>query len=264
MERLGKETLVAASSPMSSSAVEDVREKKSMHRRVRELVWDSLDRSPEERRFISKIDFYILTWAGLAYFSKNLNQNNVEPRPANAYVSGMKEELNVVGNEYQTFTTMWTISRLSSYAPEVIEARLLIPTKADVPTQVRISIWCPSWELLWVLVTFATAAVHTSHHLYAFRFFLEIASQEEEQLALDRMKRAGKQLDEPFTLAGLRRILGKWHFWVYTAYYTFFICSENIGTYMNLWLKSLNRYTIPQINNFPTATNAITIVTTLT
>lgn len=28
---------------------------------------------------------------------------------ANAYVSGMKEELNVVGNEYQTFTTMWTM-----------------------------------------------------------------------------------------------------------------------------------------------------------
>jgi ACS family pantothenate transporter-like MFS transporter len=28
---------------------------------------------------------------------------------ANAYVSGMKEEINVVGNEYQTFTTMWTM-----------------------------------------------------------------------------------------------------------------------------------------------------------
>lgn len=24
--------------------------------------------------------------------------------------------------------------------------------------------------------------------------------------------------------------------------YRFFICSENIGSYMNLWLKSLNRY----------------------
>lgn len=85
----------------------------------------------------------------------------------------------------------------------------------------------------------------------------------EKQLALDRMKPAGKQLDEPFTFVGLRRILGKWHFWVYTAYYTyvsanylrhisrrfltvlrFFICSENIGTYMNLWLKSLNRCVI--------------------
>lgn len=34
------------------------------------------------------------------------------------------------------------------------------------------------------------------------------------------MRKAGKQLDEPFTMKGLKRILGKWHFWVYTAYYT--------------------------------------------
>lgn len=79
-------------------------------------MWDSLDRSPEERRLIAKIDFFILTWAGFTYFSKNLNTNNIcqyrDPKtvgtfgtdnsPANAYVSGMKEELNVVGNEYQT------------------------------------------------------------------------------------------------------------------------------------------------------------------
>jgi ACS family pantothenate transporter-like MFS transporter len=32
---------------------------------------------------------------------------------------------------------------------------------------------------------------------------------------------------------------------------------------MNLWLKSLKHYSAPQINNYPTVTNAITIVTTL-
>ncbi len=42
------------------------------------------------------------TWAGFTYFSKNLNSNNL----SNAYVSGMKEDLNVVDNEYQAFTTM--------------------------------------------------------------------------------------------------------------------------------------------------------------
>ncbi|KAK7972297.1 major facilitator superfamily transporter [Apiospora saccharicola] len=345
MEPVSKEVPVFASNPVTVGLAEEPQEKKSARRRFRELAWDSLDRSPEERRLISKIDFYILTWAGLAYFSKNLNQNNV----ANAYVSGMKEELNVVGNEYQTFTTMWTIGYVISQIPSQI-----------ICTRVRISVWCPTWELLWVLVTFATAAVHTSHHLYACRFFVGLAegtfypavhtvlggwytkygvrielgkraciffasafigsmfsgylqaalytgmngvgglsgwrwlfifdgiitlpmafwayyalpdlpsntrvrwlTPEEKQLAMNRMKRTGKQLDEPFTLAGLRRILGRWHFWVYTTYYTFFICSENIGTYMNLWLKSLDRFTVPQINNYPTVTNAITIVTTL-
>jgi MFS transporter, ACS family, pantothenate transporter len=43
---------------------------------------------------------------------------------------------------------------------------------------------------------------------------------EEKQLALDRMKRAGRSLEEHFTLVVLEWILGKWHFWVYTAYYT--------------------------------------------
>ncbi|KAH9904411.1 putative pantothenate transporter [Xylariomycetidae sp. FL2044] len=304
--------------------------------RFRKVVWDSLDRSPQERRFISKIDFFILTWAGLSYFSKNLNQSNV----SNAYVSGMKEELNVVGNQYQTFTTMWTMSVACC------------PVSSDL----RLSLWCPSWELFWVVVTFATAAVKTPQQIYACRFLVglgegtfypavhtvlggwytkqELAkraciffasafvgsmfsgylqaglytgmngahgisgwrwlfifdgiitlpmalwgyyalpdlpsntrvkwlSDDEKKLALTRMEKAGKKLEEPVTISGLKRVLRQWHFWVYTAYYTFFICSENIGSYMNLWLKSLNRYTVPQINTYSTPINAITIVTTL-
>lgn len=52
-------------------------EKKSLRQKIRSVVWDSLDRSPEERKFIAKIDFFILTWAGFTYFSKNLNTNNI-------------------------------------------------------------------------------------------------------------------------------------------------------------------------------------------
>jgi ACS family pantothenate transporter-like MFS transporter len=85
----------------------------------------------------------------------------------------------------------------------------------------------------------------------------------EKSLAVNRMQRIGRALEEPFTLFGLGRVLSKWHVWVYTAYYTFFICSENIGSYMNLWLKSLDRYTVAEINVYPTVMPAITIVTTL-
>ncbi|CAG8976133.1 hypothetical protein HYALB_00002414 [Hymenoscyphus albidus] len=86
---------------------------------------------------------------------------------------------------------------------------------------------------------------------------------EEVSLAQQRMVDAGKGKDEPVTFNGLKRVLGKWHFWVYTTYYTFFICSENIGLYMNLWLKSLHRYSVPQINTYPTVIKAVTILTTL-
>lgn len=37
---------------------------------------------------------------------------------------------------------------------------------------VRPSLWCPSWELFWVIVTFATASVKTTHQLYACRFLV--------------------------------------------------------------------------------------------
>lgn len=71
------EKLVAVDLSASSSDGEIVRAKKSIRQRIKRIVWDSLERSPEERRFIAKIDFFILTWASLTYFSKNLNTNNV-------------------------------------------------------------------------------------------------------------------------------------------------------------------------------------------
>ncbi|KAH8807541.1 putative pantothenate transporter [Xylogone sp. PMI_703] len=333
-------TTVQIVSPKSGSDT-PISQKPPRWHRIREIIWDSLDRSPEERRLIFKLDIFILTWAGFTYFSKNLNSNNL----SNAYVSGMKEDLNVVGNEYQTFTTMWTIGYVISQIPSQM-----------ICTRIRPSLWCPTWELIWVIVTFATAAVKTPHHLYICRFFVGLAEgtfypavhtvlggwytkrelakrasiffasafvgsmfsgylqaalyegmngvgglagwrwlfifdgvitfpmavwgyyalpdlpsntrvhwlrSEEKELARKRLVNEGKGEDVPMTLSGIARVLKKWHFWVYTAYYTFFICSENVGSYMNLWLKSLNRYTIPQINTYPTVINAVTIVTTL-
>ncbi|TAQ89282.1 hypothetical protein B7494_g2423 [Chlorociboria aeruginascens] len=334
-------TSLEVTSPSQSNASLSSALVKERTRRIKEIFWDSLDRTSEERRLIFKLDIFILTWAGFTYFSKNLNSNNV----SNAYVSGMKGDLNVVGNEYQTFTTMWTIGYVISQIPSQL-----------ICTRVRPSIWCPTWELLWVVVTFATSAVKTPHQMYACRFLVGLAEgtfypavhtvlggwytkrelakrasiffasafigsmfsgylqaalytgmngtgglagwrwlfifdgvitfpmalwgrfaqayyalpdlpsntrvhwlkPEEIKLARQRMIDAGKGEDIPVTWFGIKRVLGKWHFWVYTAYYT-----ENIGSYMNLWLTSLKRYSVPEINNYPTATNAITIVTTL-
>ena len=93
--------------PTTVLGLDEVRDEKlqPLSKRIKNIVWDTLEYTPQERRLITKLDFFILTWAGFSYFSKNLNSKNV----SNAYVSGMKEEINVVGNEYQTFTTMWTM-----------------------------------------------------------------------------------------------------------------------------------------------------------
>lgn len=63
-------------------------------RTFQRYVWDDPDKTKEEKRFLLKLDFFLLTYACLAYFSKSLDQANI----ANAYVSGMKEALKMVSS----------------------------------------------------------------------------------------------------------------------------------------------------------------------
>jgi len=53
-------TTESEGSDLQDLAPLDPAPKKSLARRFRELLWDSWDVSPEERKFISKIDFFIL------------------------------------------------------------------------------------------------------------------------------------------------------------------------------------------------------------
>lgn len=54
-------------------------------RKWQSYIWDSLDKSPEERRFLFKLDWAVLIFACLGYFIKALDQSNIN----NAFVSGM-------------------------------------------------------------------------------------------------------------------------------------------------------------------------------
>ena len=57
----------------------------SPKRKWQSYIWDSLDKSPEERKFLFKLDSAVLTFASLGYLIKYLDQNNIN----NAFVSGM-------------------------------------------------------------------------------------------------------------------------------------------------------------------------------
>lgn len=48
----------------------------SLRQRMLSVIWDSLDKSPEERAFIAKIDWWILSYCCVAYFVKYLDQTN--------------------------------------------------------------------------------------------------------------------------------------------------------------------------------------------
>jgi ACS family pantothenate transporter-like MFS transporter len=64
-------------------------------RSVQRYVWDDPDKSAEEKRFLLKLDFFLLSYGCLGYFCKNLDQANIN----NAYVSGMKESLKMNGSQ---------------------------------------------------------------------------------------------------------------------------------------------------------------------
>lgn len=124
-------------------------------------IWDyEPGRSEEERRFISKLDVYLITLLSLGYFIKNLDQTNI----AAAFVSGMKEDLQMNGNEVNLMDTSWTIGYVIGQIPSQI-----------IITKVRPSIWVPSCELLWTMLTFCLAGAKTSNQVIAIRFFVGLA-----------------------------------------------------------------------------------------
>jgi ACS family pantothenate transporter-like MFS transporter len=61
----------------TASAEEQLHRKKPLSKRILGVLWDPLEKTPEERRFIAKIDWWILTYCCVAYFVKYLDQTNV-------------------------------------------------------------------------------------------------------------------------------------------------------------------------------------------
>ncbi|CAI7603487.1 unnamed protein product [Penicillium manginii] len=106
--------------------------KKNIKRRWVSYLWDTFDKSPEERRLLFKLDSAILTFASLGYFIKYLDQININ----NAFVSGMKEDLGMYGNELNYMQTCWTVG----YVLGEIPSNILL-------TRVRPRYWIPAAEV---------------------------------------------------------------------------------------------------------------------
>ncbi|GAA5864292.1 hypothetical protein JCM3774_002740, partial [Rhodotorula dairenensis] len=83
----------------------------AQYRKAKQLSWygriyDVLDiPDPAERRLMYKLDAVLVTFMSAGYFLKYLDQANVN----SAFVSGMKEDLNMYGNQLTTAITCWTV-----------------------------------------------------------------------------------------------------------------------------------------------------------
>ncbi|KAL4956371.1 major facilitator superfamily domain-containing protein [Aspergillus filifer] len=130
---------------------------KGKRARLRAAIWDTWDKSPEERRLVQKVDWWLLSYACIAYFIKALDQGNT----FNAYVSGMKEALDLKGNDFNYLTTYWNIGYIIGQIPSQL---ILI--------KIRPSIWLPGLELLWSCLVMALAGAKNVETIFALRFFI--------------------------------------------------------------------------------------------
>ncbi|RMZ78714.1 hypothetical protein DV737_g3756, partial [Chaetothyriales sp. CBS 132003] len=123
-------------------------------------LWDTFDKSPEERRFLFKLDAVLLSFASLGYFIKYLDQVNI----SNAFVSGMKEDLSLYGNQLNYMQSLWTVG----YVIGEIPSNMLL-------TRVRPSLWIPACEVTWATMTILLAVCKNAQQMYVLRFFIGLA-----------------------------------------------------------------------------------------
>ncbi|KIN02579.1 hypothetical protein OIDMADRAFT_102700 [Oidiodendron maius Zn] len=305
-------------------------------------IWDTLDKSPQERRFLFKLDAAVLTFASLGYFIKYLDQSNIN----NAFVSGMKEDLNLYGNQLNYMTTAWTVG----YVIGEIPSNILL-------TRVRPSIWIPACEVVWTVLTMCLSRCNTASQVYALRFLVGLAesafypgmqyvigswyrkdelakrscifhtssaigtmfsgylmaavyhlegkggfrgwqwlfiidgvislpiaiagffmlpdvpeisrawyfSKAELGYAKKRMELEGRENRKPYTKAKFKKILTSWHIYGLSLLYITFNNSGGSTPVFAQFLKdSVNpKYTVSQINTYPTGTYAVQVVSTL-
>ncbi|KAI3557736.1 major facilitator superfamily transporter [Colletotrichum abscissum] len=131
---------------------------------------------PGEKKLVSKIDFFILTFCCLSYLVNYLDRTNLN----NAYVSGMKEELGFVGNQLNEINTCFTVGYVIGQIPSNLSLHYVKPR-----------IWFPLMMIIWGGLTMCTASVHSPQSIMAIRFFQGIA--------------------EASTFVGTHYILGAWY-----------------------------------------------------
>ncbi|KAL2833985.1 major facilitator superfamily domain-containing protein [Aspergillus pseudoustus] len=131
---------------------------------------------PGERKLLRKLDAFILSFCCLCYFANYLDRTNLN----NAYVSGMREELNFHGNQLNQINTVFTVGYIVGQVPSNL-ALTFVPPR----------LFFPAVMIIWGGLTMITAAVSSPQGIMAIRFFLGLA--------------------ESSTFVGTHYILGSWY-----------------------------------------------------
>ncbi|KAJ9216640.1 hypothetical protein DTO166G4_1856 [Paecilomyces variotii] len=336
------EPLVEAASVSPDVTDEQATGKKTRWQKFQAIIWDGGDRTEEERKLVQTLDIFIMTWATYGYFIRLLDSGNI----TNAYVSGMKEDLNIHGDQYNLLTTFFTCGYLVAQIPSQF-----------ILTYIRPSYYLPSVELLWSIATFCFAAVQNTRDVFALRFIVGMLeapfavgvitlmgswytprelskriaifysacyaatmfsgylqagiyhgmdghlglagwrwlfifcgvislpgalygffaipdnpyitqarwlSAEKLAQAKARMEKLDRRRPVRLSKAKLKYIFTHWPVYIMTLALIFHCIATQPLNYFAVWLNSLDRFSVYQVNLFPTAAQALALVTTLT
>lgn len=125
--------------------------------KLAKVLWDSADKTKEERAFLLKLDAFFLSSICAGYFIKTLNYSNVNY----SYLNGMQEHLDLKGNEFNIIQTCWTVGYIVGQVP----SQLILNS---YPARYYLA----SLELIWTALTFLTVTCNSYSTMCAMRFFV--------------------------------------------------------------------------------------------
>ncbi|OCF77013.1 hypothetical protein I204_02722 [Kwoniella mangroviensis CBS 8886] len=235
-------------------------------------IWDPdyYEKSNAERKLVFKLDCALLSLLRFGWLMKYIDQTNL----ANAYVSGMKEDLHIEGNQYTWMQTIYN----------VVVCVMQLPSNLIV-LKVRPSWWLAMCEIGWAIFTFAQAGAQNCQQMYAFRFFVaffEAAFQPVAYFILGSwlfraffkppstrtwMGRCAKNgtitLTSALNLRTFKRVISKSHFWLLIPTYVCYAYGIQNYNYFGIYLKAAG-YSVSARNILPACGNLIGILPQLT
>ncbi|KAL1595295.1 hypothetical protein SLS60_009985 [Paraconiothyrium brasiliense] len=137
--------------------------------------WYPSHYSKEEKKLLRKLDCILLTMCCLCFYIKWLDQNALN----SAYVSGMREELKIKGNQYVSkliLTFFLTLSRYSLFGTFYNIGYLIfeIPSMMIISRPKLARYYLPLMETLWSVLTFCQSKLRNDKQIFGLRFLLGV------------------------------------------------------------------------------------------
>ncbi|KAI9265000.1 major facilitator superfamily domain-containing protein [Phascolomyces articulosus] len=111
----------------------------------------------EEKALVRRLDRRLLVFAMFGNLIKTMDNTNI----SNAYISGMEEDLNIQGKQYNWMTVLFWAGYLLMQIPSNI-----------ILSRFRPSCYLPFLEIIWCILTLSMACVQSVTAVYCIRFLL--------------------------------------------------------------------------------------------